>query len=210
MLNPRIKDLSGQLFGMATVLRFDRIKSRRAQWIIRCACGTVKSVDGGNLRIGHTLSCGCLRSETSIISGKANKTHGMSQDRTYKCWSGMIQRCRNPNDHGYKDYGGRGIKICQRWSSFENFYADMGPRPDGLSIERKNNDGDYEPSNCKWATGLEQHNNTRRSVRIEWAGKVLTLTQWARERSISKSTLWGRIKKGWSISDALQANSGTL
>src|SRR5215467_8883535 len=93
-------------------------------------------------------------------------THGLSDRPEYKAWSSMRQRCQNPNNPGYKDYGGRGIKVCERWQKFENFYADMGPRPDNHSLERINNDGDYEPSNCRWASNLEQQKNKRGKWKI--------------------------------------------
>jgi len=116
----------------------------------------------------------------------------------------MKTRCLNKNTPAYENYGGRGIKVCDRWlNSFENFLADMGNRPDGLMLERMNNDGNYEPSNCKWGTRLEQNNNTRKTIRIEFDGKTMTLRDWSEKTGICKETLASRFYAGWSVSEIL-------
>lgn len=116
----------------------------------------------------------------------------------------MKQRCLNPNNAGYYKYGGRGVTVCQRWlESFGNFLADMGEHPTGLSLERKDNNGNYEPSNCKWATPLEQSLNTRRNRNIEFQGRVQARKQWAREYGINHETLRHRLNRGWAIEKAL-------
>lgn len=123
---------------------------------------------------------------------------------TYYCWARMIQRCTNPKHTRYKEYGGRGIQICDRWMSFSNFLADMGTKPDGKSLDRfPNNDGNYEPGNVRWATVKEQQNN-RRSVRIEHGGVTLTIAEWAHRSGVPYPRLWARIKLGWSMAEALQ------
>ena len=116
----------------------------------------------------------------------------------------MAKRCNNPKDKRYKNYGGRGIKVCDRWHKFENFYADMGDKPMGMSIDRINNNGNYAPENCRWATPFEQANNTVKNRKIIFKGKTLTVAQWSRELGIKRTTLSGRLNNyGWSTEKAL-------
>lgn len=134
--------------------------------LYRCSCGIEKVISHYDVDRGATRSCGCMK----LASEKVRfRKHGMSQTSVYQVWFAMIKRCENPSCKDYPNYGGRGIKVCKRWHSFENFIKDMGPRPEAstpvrrfLTLERKNNDGNYCPSNCKWATYLEQASNTRR------------------------------------------------
>lgn len=134
--------------------------------ICNCQCGVTVTVRASSLRSGLTVSCGCRQREVASESGRNSATHGMDGTPTYKAWGSMKQRCLNPNHEFYRHYGGRGITICERWlSSFENFLADMGVRPDGLTLDRIDNNGNYEPGNCQWATRHQQNSN-RRSSRI--------------------------------------------
>jgi hypothetical protein len=118
----------------------------------------------------------------------------------------MISRCTNPKFPGYKNYGGRGITVCERWRQYEHFLADMGERPHGMTIERKDNDGNYEPDNCRWATRLEQANNKRTNVFIEFDGKRMTRSQWERELGLGSTTLRNRLRNGKSIEEAMRSD----
>lgn len=176
-------DMIGQRFGrLAVVSRgADYIHSNgkpARRWVCVCDCGTQVLTYGGGLRSGHTKSCGCLQKDVVKRSGT---THGKSKTGTYSSWAAMWSRCTNPHYSGYKDYGGRGISVCEQWRSFEQFLADMGERPPGMSIDRREVMGNYTPANCKWSTKQEQENNKRNSVFVTIGGKTLTYSQWARE-----------------------------
>lgn len=153
----RAEDLTGRRFGRLVVLSRDTAKSKNSRWLCRCDCGVERSILRTGLMSGRTVSCGCRMLETL----RPNRTHGKSHTSTWITWASMKSRCNNPNNNSYADYGGRGIKVCGRWSVFEHFLADMDERPDGKSIDRIDNDGDYEPSNCRWATNAEQQMNKR-------------------------------------------------
>lgn len=138
-----------------------------------------------------------------FIRGHSYTSHRMSYTRTYGVWNGMLNRCRNPKTSMWRHYGGRGIKVCDRWLTFENFLADMGEKPVGKSLDRINNNGNYEPGNVKWATPVEQHNNTRTNRLLTALGKTQTVTQWAREIGVEKSVLFNRLGMGWTAEDAI-------
>jgi len=200
------QDLTGMKFNMLLVIGYvGRIGSNN-QWECLCVCGNKKIVAAGNLKNNHTRSCGCFhKNQTS----QASKTHGKSNSNEYKIWAGMKSRCsdiKNPK------YGGRGIKVCDRWiNSFENFLNDMGCRPSkNYSIERIDVNGNYEPDNCRWATTLEQANNTRYSVRLTYKGRTQTLSEWARELGVPRQLFGDRYRTGASAEEIIEGPKTSL
>jgi len=162
-----VKDLTGQKYGRLTVISFVYFsKHGNATWLCKCNCGKMVNVKAGSLHSNHTKSCGCLKREQA---SKRSYKHGHSGNRKdaasveYNAWTGMVKRCKNPKNRKYKYWGGRGVTVCKRWlNSFPSFLADMGTRPGpGYSIDRIDNDGNYEPGNCRWATAKQQNNNLR-------------------------------------------------
>lgn len=166
-----LKELTGLKFGRLLVLcRDGSDKYGEAMWLCSCECGESKRTLGKSLRNGRTKSCGCL----AIESARNNATHGMTTTRAFGAWNSMIQRCTNPNVKSYKDYGARGISVCKEWaSSFTSFYSYMGERPEGMSIDRINNDKGYSPDNCRWATNDAQARNKRNTRLNEVAVKAI-------------------------------------
>jgi hypothetical protein len=162
------RDKSGEVFGRLKVLSFAGFdKNRHSQWNCKCSCGEKTTVCSANLASGSIKSCGCGEKENRYTN---NLTHGHTRQYRYTpeyhSWQAMMARCKNPKQKSWKNYGGRGIKICKHWSSFEVFLKDMEPRPKGTTLERKNNDGNYDPGNCKWATPIEQARNRRPRKRL--------------------------------------------
>lgn len=198
---PAFKIKPGDTFGRLVVTA--RLGSRAT---VLCTCGRKKIVWAVNLRRGATTSCGCRQRE---VVKRLFTTHGQSRrdGKTrpeWIVWYDMIRRCSNPNDVGYEQYGGRGISVCERWrGDFSAFFADVGPRPSPKhSIDRKDNDGDYEPSNCRWATQAEQMRNTQRSILLTLDGKTQCLRDWARQLGITDGSLRKRLEK-WGLRRAL-------
>ena len=153
------KDIMGQRFGkLVAIGQEGRCKYRCIIWLCLCDCGNLTSVVSFKLRNGNTQSCGCLQKERSR---EVNISHGKSYSRIYSIWGSMLTRCNNSRHESYFHYGGRGIKVCERWKVFKNFLADMGEPPDGLTLDRKDVNGNYEPGNCRWVTWEVQNNNKR-------------------------------------------------
>lgn len=198
-------DVTGQVFGRLTVVeKHGSLKGEGVLWKCKCSCGNETIVTGKNLRSGNTKSCGCLIRDTFIDRNKSRATHGQTGSPTFISWDSMKQRVLNPSHKSYENYGGRGITICERWlESFENFVADMGERPEGMTLDRIDTNGNYEPENCRWATDEVQGNNKRSSKLIEFQGRTQTSIQWAREFGIHPKVLLYRLKNGWSIEEAL-------
>lgn len=197
-------NISGMKFGRLTAIKLTKPKKKATQWICRCECGTEKSISLTSLKSGETKSCGCLQKETF---GRHSITHGMSKIPEYHIWVSMKQRCYDPSATGFSNYGGRGIKVCDRWrTSFTNFLKDVGVRPSiKHSLDRfPNNDGDYEPSNCRWATKKEQAGNRRSCHLLEFNGQIMTISEWSEKTGIPRNAIYLRINHmGWSIERSL-------
>lgn len=203
---PRLGQIAiGQRFGrLVTIEKLDvRTKGGDSQYSCKCDCGAVKTVSSYRLKIGKTKSCGCYRKETT---SKSFRTHGLRKSPEYTVWALMISRCHNKNNKSYERYGSRGISVCDRWkNSFESFLADMGNRPaDGLQIDRINNDGNYEPSNCRWVTKTENARNKRSNVVIKYNGQSATVAEWGERIGINAKALRLRLfRRNWSIEKSL-------
>lgn len=202
----RFKDITGLVVGRLTVVRFSGMKPR-AMWLCRCECGKECEVATKYLTSERTVSCGCFRAEKSA---ERSKTHGKTNTPEHIIWKHIRQRCTNENDKSFDRYGGRGIRMCQRWmESFEAFLEDMGERPSPYhSIERKDNDGNYEPLNCIWATKSVQSMNTRRTMRVEYRGETHKLLELCVSRGISNAVVRWRLKRGWTVEQAIETPIG--
>lgn len=191
----KLIDLSGRRFGRLTVIRkAERHAEGTWKWECACDCGGSKVCRGYSLVRGDTRSCGCLQREHSRPTARR---HGMSGTKMYGVWKSMLQRVRNGNDASYGNYGGRGIRVCDRWLVFENFYADMGEPPPETSIDRIDVNGDYEPGNCRWVDKKTQCRNRRNNKKVTVKGVTRTLSEWVEITGIHKSTLLNRISKNW-------------
>lgn len=192
----RTQDLTGKTFGRLTVLRFaGYYRGQFPYWHSICTCGHTATSAASALKQGNTQSCGCLREERKLQS---KITHGMSYTSLYAAWHSMKSRCLNPKAQQWRNYGGRGITVCEEWLIFPSFMKDMGPswRP-GLSLNRKDNNAGYFKENCTWSTIEEQSNNTRRSHFVEYQGETRTIMEWSRHFGIGWSTIKERIRRGW-------------
>ena len=198
-------NLTGQRYGRLVVLEESPIRKRHSvSWICKCDCGNItKPLSSDLLRRGHIKSCGCYSTEVRSLT---HKKHGKCGSRIYASYRDMLNRCYLTTRKSYKDYGGRGITVCDEWKdSFQAFYewAIANGYAEGLTIDRIDNDGNYEPSNCRWATDVEQGNNKRNNRLLTYEGKTLSLSQWAKEKRINVTTLHERLSRGWTLEQAL-------
>lgn len=199
-----IKDISGQQFGRLTAIKFLRIEKHKAIWLCQCECGGSIEVIGKDLTSGHTKSCGCLRKEKAH---KVNKTHGKTNTRLYGVWCYMKRRCYNKNCKDYKNYGARGIKVCDEWKddfmSFYNWSMSHG-YSDTLTIDRVDVNENYEPSNCQWATIKQQNRNTRKNKYYTIDGETHCLSEWCEILNLNYKCVQDRLRRNWSIKESLE------
>lgn len=204
-----IKDLTGQKFGRWTVVSQADRKHSQTYWNCVCECGKTKSVYSQSLVKGLSMSCGCARDEETarrnFKHGVCDGCHTKQPPRTYNCWRNMKARCQNPNNHKYPIYGGRGIQVCERWQDFSNFLSDIGEcHGNEFSIDRIDNDGNYELGNCRWATMEQQMSNQSTNNLVTFNGETKTVSQWSRQLGIKYGTILRRINSGnWSVEKAL-------
>jgi hypothetical protein len=203
---PRTKDITGQRFHKLVALEHagyrEGAKCRKSLWKCICDCGREAIVAYVELTAGATKSCGC-------IIGQHKRTHGATvggkPSPEFMAWGSLRARCENPHSRSYKDYGARGIKVCERWATFENFLADMGPRPSpAYSIDRRDNNGNYEPGNCHWTTRVAQSNNRRSSRFLTINGETKTYAEWERHADLPPGRVFTRLKMGWKPEEVLQ------
>lgn len=198
----KISDLSGKKFNRIKIIEFSHSEKGNSVWKCQCDCGKIFYCQARMFKHEKTKSCGCLKKEKWK---KRITTHGMAYSPEYIVWNNMKNRCNNKNHTSYNLYGGRKIKICERWiNSFENFFEDMGHRPKNHTLERIDNDGDYTPDNCKWATRKKQNMNKSDNHLITFNNNTQTLGEWADEIGIKYTTLFARIKRGWALEKALK------
>lgn len=197
-----MQSLIGETFGQLLVLSLaDKSSTGLIRWRCRCSCGNIRVCCAADLKRGHTTSCGCVHRKRA---SQSNVTHGKSNSGEYITWQNMMARCFNERHPRFKDYGGRGITVCERWLVFVNFLADMGPKPTSEhTIEREKNDEGYGPNNCRWATRKEQNENTRSSRHLTYLGQTMTISQWSQRLGIKQSTLSARLRLGWTVEEAL-------
>lgn len=204
-----VKDITGNRYGrlVALSLAADRASDGQARWVCRCDCGQEATVNSNNLRRGASRSCGCLRSE---LARTRSRTHGHTiggPTPEYTAWAGMIQRCENRKHTATRDYAGRGITVCKRWHKFENFLADMGPKPAGCtSIDRIDNNRGYKPGNCRWTVAIVQANNKRNTMIVAYQGAAMPLRMaWrmAGEKA-PIGIVQARINRGWDVTEAVE------
>lgn len=206
---PKPLDLSGQKFGRLTPIEIVGTHSSRAKlWRCRCDCGGETTVEATKLRTGNTRSCGCLVTEHAIRVRPSAVRHGDTQggkmSAEWRAWRNMRSRCSRPSDVSYARYGGRGIRVCERWLTYENFLADVGRRPSPAhSLDRIDSDGHYEPGNVRWATDQQQAENRGQTTVVTIHGEAMSVSRAARTLGLSKGTVMARLSRGWTPEEAL-------
>ena len=208
---PKIIDLTGKRFGRLTVVKKSNVpKGKGAKWDCICECGNMVIVKTGALNYGSTKSCGCLQKDIVRKTGYNNKVHGKSDSRLHIIWMQMRSRCESSKNNAYKYYGIRGIRVCEEWNdyiTFENWALNNGYKKH-LTIDRIDNDGNYEPSNCRWVTMQTQANNRRSTILITFNRKTQSLKQWSDEIGIKHGTLLNRYHRGYAIKKLLSTKHG--
>jgi len=191
----KVIDITGRRFDMLTVIEFAGLEDHKARWLCKCDCGNTKAINGVDLRSGNSGSCGC---RTRLKTVERSITHGATKDGNflgaYRSWRSMKQRCDNPKAVNYERYGGLGIRYCEAWADFEAFYADMGDRPEGFSIDRIDPRLGYSPDNCRWIPNNEQAKNQRKTVRVVLDGEQMIQADAARRLEVHPAQIlqWRR------------------
>lgn len=199
------EDLKGKKFNKLTVIDFAYNKNKRTYWKCQCDCGNITIVEAYKLKIGHTKACGCLGEYNRKYLYKHSIKHQMMNTRLYRIWQNMKRRCDTPSTDSYKNYGARGIKVCEEWldkeKGFLNFYnwAISNGYKENLTIDRINVNGNYEPSNCRWVSNKEQANNKRNNHFIEYNGEKHTIAEWSRIFKIKRETIQYRVKHNYPL-----------
>lgn len=192
-------DLTGAKFGRLEVISRGSVgNDGGVKWKCKCQCGVIKEVRGNSLRTGATHSCGCLQRESARALAKHGHQGGYKQSPEYMTWRAMLRRCSDEAHVDYPIYGGRGITVCEQWKDFANFIADVGTRPSGHTLDRREKDGNYEPGNVRWATAKDQARNMRSNRMLTLNGVTKCTAEWAEELGISHNTLRARLFLGWS------------
>lgn len=200
-------DMLGMRFGNLLVIERAKNRGTSAAWVCICDCGKRVIRSGGGLRLGQTFSCGCQRRE-KLISRNILNAKGTTINPCYEAWRSMIRRCYEPSHSSYKDYGSKGITVCARWrNSFLDFMSDMGERPKGFTIERNDSTGNYEPSNCHWASYKEQASNRSNVRLINVNGRNLTIPDACAKFGVNTGTAHGRLRRGWDLLSAVSTPS---
>ncbi|MGG4344922.1 hypothetical protein [Paenibacillus lautus] len=191
-------DLTGMSFGRWEVVSYyGKNNHNQNMWMCICRCGTIKAIRGAG-KI-ESKSCGCLQREKAADTfRKVNKSHGDCKTRLHSIWAAMKRRCNNPNTPEFKNYGGRGVKVCSEWNDYSGFkkWAVSSGYSDDLTIERIDVNGDYEPSNCEWVTIQQQQQNRRNNIKVDYNGETMTIAELSRRTGIKDKTLYSRYKKG--------------
>lgn len=195
-------EMAGRRFGKLVVLSENGRARKEVAWLCQCDCGKQSTVAGFNLRSGNTRSCGCHKME---LPNLFQRRHGVSDTKIHRAWMGIRRRCENPKNAAWENYGGRGIRVCERWAVFENFMYDMGQPPSPThEIDRIDVNGNYEPGNCRWITPKEQNRNKRNSILVEYNGRVQCLSAWGEEVGLCVGTLRQRLcALNWPVEKAL-------
>ena len=204
---PRYHDLTGQVFSRLTVLSYEGKRNHDSLWLCRCSCGKEKTIRYSGLVRGKSTSCGCYRREVHAKRRERPEGHQRTQSNPlWRIWSSMKTRCYNHRNPSYRNYGMKGIKMCQRWlDSFDAFVDDMGPRPEGASIDRIDVNGDCTPENCHWASRFVQAANTRRVLKFDWKGENLCLTEICRRENVSYHSVYFTWRKYDSLESCIEA-----
>jgi hypothetical protein len=201
------KDYIGKVFGRLKVLSVHSVRNKRSYYECACNCGKTIVTRSDALKAGRTKSCGCLKKESSIQNGKNKRTHGMTNTRIHRIWLGVKSRCNNTNDTAFKDYGQKGITVCEEWENDFSLFLDWSISNgynDGLTLDRKNPLKNYSPDNCRWATQKQQANNRTNNKHLVLKGIKRTVSEWEDISGVNRTTILHRYKKGLSDDEILQ------